>query len=214
MRTCIVTAVAAVLFAASAAHAAAEQGLASAILACAAQADEKTQLACYNSIAAQLKGTQAAAVPSAASAAPAAPQSVPTAPQPVPQQAAQAPSHEGGAWYNPGTWFGSNEPASAPRPTIGSPADFGSESMPETKTDAPQPLDQITAKVVSVSYNFFRRFTVTLDNGQVWRQAEGDSVARFSDDGGEAVTIKRGFLGSFNLTIVGKWGTYQVKRIK
>lgn len=98
---------------------------------------------------------------------------------------------------------------------VGSPTDFGSENLPESASNEPRPLDHITAKVASVSYNYFRRFTVTLDNGQVWRQAESDTkVARFGDDGGEAVTISRGFLDAFSLVIDGRRGTYQVKRIK
>ncbi|HEY0300280.1 MAG TPA: hypothetical protein VGC36_03040 [Rhizomicrobium sp.] len=76
-------------------------------------------------------------------------------------------------------------------------------------------LDRITAKVANVSYNFFRVFTVTLDNGQVWRQIEGDGeVARFKNDHTETVTISRGFLNGFNLAIEGGRGKFPVKRIK
>jgi hypothetical protein len=97
---------------------------------------------------------------------------------------------------------------------VGTPADFGKENM-SFHSDAPEPLDHITAGVANVTYNFFRRFTVTLDNGQVWRQEDGDTdVARFEKDKAEVVTISRGFLESYHLTIQGRWGTYKVKRIK
>ena len=195
----------------AAAQAASEQGLAAAILNCSAKTDEKEQLACYNGIAAQLKVQHAAAT----SAAPTgdAPADAQT-PKPA-QTTAEGQKQEGGVWYNPTTWFSSNEQALANRPTVGSPADFGNEDLPEAESNEPRPLDHIAARVASVSYNYFRRFTLTLDNGQVWRQMESDGkVARFSDDGGEAVTISRGFMGSFSLTIDGRWGSYQVKRIK
>lgn len=185
MRKYGLVALAAATLALSPAHAA-EQSLASDVLACAAQPDEKAQLGCYNAIAARLKAAQATA--------------------------AQTPKTEGGTWYNPSSWFGSTQPP--PARAAGRPpaAQFGSETLPENPTTEPPRLDEITVKVASASYNYFRRFTVTLDNGQVWRQLESDtSVARFGDEGGESVTIKRGWMG-FVLSLNGKW--YQVKRIK
>ena len=142
--------------------------LASAILACSAQNDEKTQLACYNAIAAQLK----AASPTAA------PQQTPT--------------------------------------SYGTPEDFGKTDIPFAR-NVPEPLDHITAGVANVSYNYFRQFTVTLDNGQVWRQSKSDgAVARFyTPEKHETVTIHHGFLGSYSLTIDGQdWASYKVQRVK
>jgi hypothetical protein len=209
MRFSVRAVIAAILFVFSAANAASEQGLEGAILNCSAQADAKAQLDCYNGIAAQLKAHRAE------STAPAQVTRAPEVSSPPPQATAEAPKQAGSAWYNPTTWFGSNESPQPARPMVGNPADFGGENLPEAASSAPKPLDHITAKVTGVSYNYFRRFTVTLDNGQVWRQAESDTkVARFGDDGGEAVTISRGFLDAFSLVIDGRWGTYQVKRIK
>lgn len=107
-------------------------------------------------------------------------------------------------------------PAAPPpaRRVIGSVADFGLESVP-FDTTGPVKRAQITAKVAKVSYNFFHIFTVTLDNGQVWRQMDSDSsIAQFKTDKPEVVTISRGFLDSFHLAIRGRWGLYAVKRIK
>ena len=171
-------AAAAIFLIAGAADAAPDGDLSSAILRCAAQQDEKSQLACYNQIAAHLKTGAAAEAP-----------------------IAQAPAVQ----------------ASAPPPArrvIGTAADFGLESVP-FDTKGPEKLAQITAKVASVRYNFFHIFTVTLDNGQVWRQMDSDSsIARFKTDKPEVVTISRGFLDSFHLTIQGRWGTYTVTRLK
>jgi hypothetical protein len=111
--------------------------------------------------------------------------------------------------------FSGAPPASRPaRRVVGTPADFGKESMLPESND-PVPLDHITAGVAKVSYNFFKRFTVTLDNGQVWQQNDSDTaIARFSTDKTDGMTITRGFLNTFNLSIEGRWGTYQVKRLR
>ena len=60
-----------------------------------------------------------------------------------------------------------NTPAPPPRPTIGYPADFAGETLPGDKTNAPEPLDHISAKVAGASYDHFRHFTITLDSGQI-----------------------------------------------
>jgi hypothetical protein len=120
-----------------------------------------------------------------------------------------------------GGWFGGNSEtprsSEAPRPprrVVGTPADFGKESMLPESTE-PVPLDHISAGIAKVTANFFGRFTVTLDNGQVWRQEDGDTpVARFPKDEAVTVTITRGFMDTFHLSIDGRWGTFQVKRIK
>jgi hypothetical protein len=93
-------------------------------------------------------------------------------------------------------------------------ADFGEDSIPFQAHRAETP-DQITAGVTKASFNFFHRFTVTLDNGQIWRQDDSDTaIARFDKNKPQIVTIKRGFLGSFRLTIQDEWGTFSVKRIR
>lgn len=192
----------AILFLFPAAQAAADGSLASAILNCSALPDDQAQLACFRQIADQLKAGSVAAV---------APQ---TGAQPQTQAEAPSAGRQGSVWYDVGSWFGGSE---APKPTrrvIGTPAEFGKESMLPESND-PVPLDHITAGVVKVTQNFFGRFTVTLDNGQVWRQNESDTAAaRFPSDGKVTVTIHRGFLDAFYLSIDGLWGSYQVKRLK
>jgi hypothetical protein len=69
------------------------------------------------------------------------------------------------------------------------------------------------AGVAGVSYDGRGRFTITLDNGQVWRQLEGDTAilrgTRFP-----AVRVSRGALGSYDLNIVGRNATYRVARLQ
>ncbi len=99
-------------------------------------------------------------------------------------------------------------PAPQPKPA----SDFGSERLPASDA-APKQTDSIVAKVKAVSWNAFRHFTVTLDNGQVWRQLDSDTAtAQFGAS--QAVKISRGFLDSYSLSVDGVWGTYKVKRIK
>ena len=71
----------------------------------------------------------------------------------------------------------------------------------------------MTAHVVAFSYNYFRHFVVTLDNGQIWRQADSDDAyAKLAKD--KLVTITRGFLDSFHLVVDGEYGNFTVTRVK
>lgn len=104
--------------------------------------------------------------------------------------------------------------ASAPPARQAAPPDFGGENLARDE-DTPRPQESLSAGVAKVSFNAIRHFTVVLDNGQVWRQADSDTaVARFSDDKPNVVKISKGFMDSYSLAIEGSWGTYKVKRIK
>lgn len=109
-------------------------------------------------------------------------------------------------------------PAASPpvaNPTASVPAaGFGGENLARAE-DAPQPQESISAGVAKVSFSAIKHFTVVLDNGQVWRQADSDTaVAHFSDDKPNVVKISKGFMDAYSLAIEGAWGTYKVKRIK
>jgi hypothetical protein len=74
----------------------------------------------------------------------------------------------------------------------------------------------LTDTMVSYGFDRLRNFTVTLANGQVWRQVPGDirvaswkKPARFY-----TVIISRGALGSTNLRIAGEPGMFKVDRIR
>lgn len=70
--------------------------------------------------------------------------------------------------------------------------------------------------MAAYSFNKLGVFTVTLANGQVWRQVDGDTdhahwtgpAARY------VVRITHGFLGSFNFRIAGQPGLYKVLRVQ
>ena len=94
---------------------------------------------------------------------------------------------------------------------------FGAEQLPRESNAAPEPADEsITGKVTQLSLTPFGRFVLTLDNGQIWRQLDGDT-ARFVPPGNLArasVTISHGALGSYNLQFAGQNGLYKVRRLK
>lgn len=98
------------------------------------------------------------------------------------------------------------------------PQNFGQENIqPATPPSAPEmdDIDSITAHVTDYSFRD-NKFTVFLDNGQIWQQLDGDfSTGRFrSDPKDNVVTISRGFLKSYNLKINDDNSFYKVKRLK
>jgi hypothetical protein len=59
-------------------------------------------------------------------------------------------------------------------------------------------LDKLSSRIAAVSYKLRGEAVVTLDNGQVWEQAEVDSPVTLK--AGDPVSIRRGTLGSFWLS--------------
>jgi hypothetical protein len=99
------------------------------------------------------------------------------------------------------------------------PQQFGAESTPkiQEKVDsATEELDSISAGVTEYSFTYDKKFIVFLDNGQIWRQLQGDSdlahFQRIPTD--NKVVIDRGLIGSYNLRINGSEKTFKVMRIK
>ena len=164
---------------------------------CAAMADDKTRLACYDAAAPRLK--DALATP--------------------PSSLGRTPSKE-----EQQSWFGfdisglfgggSTEPTK--------PEEFGKERTAEAQQAREQAqatgqvIESITANVIDVAFTPFGQFIVFLDNGQVWRQLQGDSDrAHFKSSAREnRVTISKGFIGSYNMTINDSDKLYKVTRIK
>jgi len=58
-------------------------------------------------------------------------------------------------------------------------------------------------------------FTMTLANGQVWRELDGSPVPHWRDPASHyAVSISKGSLNSYNLIVVGEGIQYKAKRIR
>jgi len=162
---------------------------------CAAVADEHERLACYDRLAPQAAQVLA---------------QMPPAPHPGPPTAEEQKDWFG---FDLGNLFGSS-PAQQTTPQ-----QFGSEALPPKppapgEPPPPPPLESISAKVTEFAYTPFGQFIVFLDNGQVWRQIEGDTDHANFNRKGSTVTISRGWLGSYGLTIEGSDKVFKVKRVK
>jgi hypothetical protein len=95
---------------------------------------------------------------------------------------------------------------------------FGSDTLPaiqEKKETAENAINNISAGVIQYYFSPIGRFVVELDNGQIWRQLTGDTAqAHFNANGKNTVTIERGALDSYNLTINTGHRAFKVTRVK
>jgi len=105
-------------------------------------------------------------------------------------------------------WFGFSRPAQSPT----KPEEFG-KAAPEPQ-DAKE-LTQISASVVELARTSRGKTLFFLDNGQLWRQIDADAtdLRDLPSTPGTKVTIEKGFLNSYNLTIAGRNGLVKVNRV-
>jgi len=90
------------------------------------------------------------------------------------------------------------------------------------KPPPPPEITQITATVLELSRTSRGRSIFVLDNGQVWRQLDGDDANVQEPQPGKTmkVAIEMNFVGSllggysYNLTIEGRNGLIRVRRVK
>lgn len=179
---------------------------------CAAKTNAKERLACYDAIAAKLKSGDVVATPVPAptpapvAAAPVAPAPATVAATPVvPPPAAPAPVAAAPAPV-----------AAAPAPAVQPESQFGAEHLDKPTREAagqPQQLDEIKGSITTISFLPNGRALVTLNNGQVWRQIDGDND-HFRGKEGESATIERGIFGSYNLTVDGHNQMIKVQRVR
>lgn len=163
---------------------------------CATISDDKARLACYDEMAPHVRDTLAH------------PPSPEEAPRPLTEE-------EQKSWFgfDLSGLFGSS-PA---RQTT--PQQFGNDQLPaskETVAAEQTEVNSITAGVTDYAYTPFGKFIVFLDNGQVWRQIDGDTDHAYFNDAtkGTKVTIERGAIGSYNLVINDHSTIFKVKRVK
>jgi hypothetical protein len=109
-------------------------------------------------------------------------------------------------------WFGF---APEERP-VTKPEDFGVTNLPDNRPGAPVAITEISANVLEHAKNAFGRSLFILDNGQVWKQIDGDTTELHhrSSDGQMKVRIEKAFMGSFSLSVDGRNTKIKVRRIK
>ncbi len=97
------------------------------------------------------------------------------------------------------------------------PEEFGGETVPEVREAMEaKRLKEITGTATSIKLNALKVATLYLDNGQVWRQLESDSITipHISAKKSYGVTIKRGAMGNYMATIEGLPRSIRVTRVK
>lgn len=109
-------------------------------------------------------------------------------------------------------------PQPAPSPPAGNPvSDFGLDTIPQPKPmPAPRsPLDSITSQVTDFTFDVRGHFIVTLANGQIWREIEGDTVnIPLRKDRTHTATISRAVLGSYSIRFDNPRGLFKVLRVR
>lgn len=103
-------------------------------------------------------------------------------------------------------WFGFERPVTKTE-------DFG---KPPEKVEGPKGINGISAVVAEFARTPRGKVLFVLENGQIWRQIDGDSaeVRDPSTDEQLKVEIEKGVFGSYDLTIVGRNGIVKVRRVK
>jgi hypothetical protein len=134
---------------------------------------------------------------------------------------ADAPGYAASAAVPPSSSRSAHAPAGAPGASgTAVPADlqaeFGMNGELKRKEQGPgaaEPvkLDKLTARITSLSTKAHGESILTLDDGQVWEEAEIESHVPYHV--GDEVTIKRGVLGAFYLSTPAVRGM-RVKRVR
>ncbi len=188
---------------------------------CAAIENSESRLACFDAI-----GRTSAVEPAAVPEVPAEPAAVPDVPaepatpevqaEPVPEPAQAPPEPEAPGSVEPADIPKASAPAETPgtaEPTgLGAETVAREEKKKEKKKKAKQPREIVNATIVRVTPQLDGRWSVTLDNGQVWRETQGSKVGL--PDEGAAVELSKGRFGGYRMQIDGLYRTAWVKRRK
>jgi hypothetical protein len=171
---------------------------------CADIADKAERLDCYDRAAPQLRA--AAQQPMAPVVAPPATAQA-AAPSPPQTAAAEALPPQAPAAQQDDSFLGAINPFS------------GGPQGPSAQQMAYQPIGgeilPVTIGVAEYSIAPNGSFSVTLDNGQVWRERnEHFDHPQFRSDEKNVVVIERGMIGGYNLYLKGEGKPYKVLREK
>jgi len=182
---------------ATAAAAEAPQPAVAKVIDCSKVQDSLQRLTCYDREAAAL--SKGVAPAPAAAAAPAAAPSAPGAKAKSPGMFAKAKSAVGSVF---GGSVAAPEAAATPaKAAAGAPAAFGAEQIAKKPSEVKKELQsqELKAIVETLRETVPDTWLFTLDNGQVWRQDE--VRVGFMPEEGDEVTIRKGSLGSYRLSL-------------
>ena len=124
-------------------------------------------------------------------------------------EAARKQEEEGGGVL---AWFGFTQDG----PPVTKAEDFGIAPAKNTRPDAPKEITEISASVQEFAKTPLGKSIFILDNGQIWRQLDGDQteVQHRSSSGPMNVRIEKAFMGSYSLFIEGTKKMVKVRRLK
>lgn len=191
---------------------------ASAFMKCARIASDAQRLSCYDRLATELielglSARGAPATPPAPPAAPAGPPAAVPVPEPAPAIAEASPAE---AAESTSTATGGGAPEVPPVVTGGGAAavatteeGFGLERVQEAKDKG---VKEIRSRYVGEFTGWDGKTIFRLENGQVWQQIQSGRMAWRATS--PMITIKRGFMGSYMLSVEGVNKTVRVKRIE
>lgn len=101
--------------------------------------------------------------------------------------------------------------------TVETEEEFGGESVRELRQKRDEGrLRNITAKIAEVQVRRNKKLTLTLENGQVWRQLDSDSSNVIFPQRDQLYTarIKRSLMGNYMMTIEELRRTIRVRRVQ
>lgn len=103
-------------------------------------------------------------------------------------------------------------PAAAPKkPSLI--ATFGSETLPETAPDVPAHINAFTAQITQFQIDPLGKFTMTLANGQVWKEVD-TILLHVETNKPHIAHMSRGVLGSYNVSFDGEKQIIKVQRVR
>lgn len=123
----------------------------------------------------------------------------------VERQASAQPAQEEDEGGGVLSWFGLERPVTKTD-------DFGKPPVPT----GPKEIKQISANVVEFAKSAYGRSIFILDNGQVWKQIDGDQTEVRDPSKNETmkVMIETGMFGSYTLKVSDRTGIVKVRRVK
>lgn len=119
----------------------------------------------------------------------------------------------GGGQENPEAGFGDrnapeNDPLTAEKYGASAKADDEGED-----DGSPDRIKKIAVPIKAIKKDPYGKVTVTLENGQVWKQVD-NTRSRWSKEGENVAHIRRAWLGSFLMTINDEGAALRVRRVK